>query len=134
MKYKFNGKEIRIPDEVIDNYVDTLDLSIDEAIQLFLEEEGYIKNEEVEKLTKQAKDNRITATIHEARAEAPKKREVERKADPTKEGVIQLLAEALKGTADNIQITNIGKIIEFELGGDKYKIDLIRRRQPKGGK
>lgn len=116
MKYKLNEKEINIPDDVIDNYVDTLELSIDEAIQMFLEEEGYLENQEVERLTKQAKDNRITATIHKAKADKPKaKKEIERKADPVKEDIIQILAKSLEGTATNINITNIGKIIEFKV-------------------
>ena len=77
MKYILKGKEINIPDEELDNLVDKLELSIEEAVQVWLEDEGYEVNEEVEALTQKAKDNKITATIHGARADAPKaKREV----------------------------------------------------------
>lgn len=135
MKYKFENKTINIPDEVIDNYVDTLEISIDEAIQMYLEEEGYAVNEEVEELTKKAKDNRITATIHEAKSEEPKaKREVVRKENPLKENIIQVLAAAVAGIegASNIKVTNVGKLIEFNCGGESFKLDLVQRRKKKG--
>ena len=40
MKYILKGKEINIPDEELDNLVDKLDLTIEEAIQVWLEDEG----------------------------------------------------------------------------------------------
>ena len=132
MKYILNEKEINIPDDELDNLVDKLELTIEEAIQVWLEDEGYETNEEVEALTKKAKDNKITATIHGARAEAPKaKREVVRKENPTKEAIIQILAKALREEGIAAQITNIGKIIEFETDGKRFKLDLIQRRDKK---
>ena len=132
MKYVLNEKEINIPDDELDNLVDKLELTIEEAIQVWLEDEGYETNEEVEALTKKAKDNKITATIHGARAEAPKaKREVVRKENPTKEAIIQILAKALREEGIAAQITNIGKIIEFETDGKRFKLDLIQRRDKK---
>lgn len=133
MIYNLKGKQIDIPDEDIDNLVDTLELSIDEAIQTWLNDEGYLENEEVAALTQKAKDNRITATIHEAKAEGRKKREIVRKENPTKEALIEVLKDTLLSLdgATNIQVVNIGKIIEFEYGGNRYKLDLIQRRQEK---
>ena len=132
MKYILKGKEINIPDEELDILVDKLELSIEEAVQVWLEDEGYEVNEEVEALTQKAKDNKITATIHGARADAPKaKREVVRKENPTKEAIIQILAKALEAEGIAAQVTNIGKIIEFETDGKKFKLDLIQRRDGK---
>lgn len=132
MKYILKGKEINIPDEELDILVDKLELSIEEAVQVWLEDEGYEVNEEVEALTQKAKDNKITATIHGARADAPKaKREVVRKENPTKEAIIQILAKALEAEGIAANITNVGKIIEFETDGKKFKLDLIQRREGK---
>ena len=132
MKYVLKGKEINIPDEELDNLVDKLDLTMEEAIQVWLEDEGYEVNEEVEALTQKAKDNKITATIHGARAEASKaKREVVRKENPTKEAIIQILAKALEAEGIAAQVTNVGKIIEFETDGKRFKLDLIQRREGK---
>ena len=132
MKYILKGKEINIPDEELDNLVDKLELSIEEAVQVWLEDEGYKVNEEVEALTQKAKDNKITATIHGAKADAPKaKREVVRKENPTKEAIIQILAKALEAEGIAANITNVGKIIEFETDGKRFKLDLIQRRDGK---
>lgn len=132
MKYTINKKEINIPDDELDNLIDKLDLTMEEAIQVWLEDEGYEVNEEVEALTKKAKDNKITATIHGARAEEPKaKREYVRKENPTKEAIIQILARALEKEGIAANVTNIGKIIEFETDGKKFKLDLIQRRECK---
>ena len=80
-----NGKKIRIPDEEIKANM-RLGISEAEAIQLWLEDEGYEENEEQNELDKKAKDNRITATIHQARAETTKERKkVERKPDQIKD-------------------------------------------------
>lgn len=132
MKYILKGKEINIPDEELDNLVDKLELSIEEAVQVWLEDEGYEVNEEVEALTQKAKDNKITATIHGAKADTPKaKREVVRKENPTKEAIIQILAKALEAEGIAAQVTNVGKIIEFETDGKRFKLDLIQRRDGK---
>ena len=55
MKYKLeNGKEITIPDKEIDKLVNGLDLSIEEAIQTYLEDNEYEINEQVEEMTQKA--------------------------------------------------------------------------------
>ncbi|MGN0992942.1 MAG: hypothetical protein ACI4PE_03385 [Bacilli bacterium] len=133
MKYKFENKIIEIPDEEIDRLVDTLEISMQEAIDTWLADNDYIKNEQEERLTKKAKENRITATIHEAKAEdKPRaKREVTRKENPTKERIIAAVAQMLTNLdgVEHLKITNIGKLIEFECDGNKYKLDLIQRRK-----
>ena len=50
MVYEFKGKKIKIPDEDIKNYMKTLDLTEEEAIETWLDDEGYTENEEVEAL------------------------------------------------------------------------------------
>lgn len=132
-----DGKVVRIPMEEINKQMRLLKLSKDEAIQMYLEDEGYIENEEQEALERKAKENRITATIHQARAEVKQKTQRERvkKDDPTKEGIIKAIAEMLPSVnAENIEIVNAGKLITFSVGADKYKLDLIRQRPPKEGK
>lgn len=131
------GKVVRIPMEEIQKQMRLLKLTKDEAIQMYLEDEGYIENAEQEALERKAKENRITATIHQARAEVKQKTQRERvkKDDPTKEGIIKAIAEMLPSVnAENIEIVNAGKLITFTIGTDKYKLDLIRQRPPKEGK
>lgn len=134
MIYKYGEKKIRIPDDILQISMAQLGLTQEEAIQMYLEDEGIIENAEQEALEEKAKKNRITATIHQARAESAKKSQKERvrKADPTKEGVIAELAECLRTMgAEDVQIINIGKLITFKMGEDIYKLDLIRQRPKK---
>lgn len=128
-----DGKVVRIPQTEIDRNMKTLRLTRDEAITLYLEDEGYLVNEEQEELERKAKENRITATIHQAKAYTPKtQRERVKKDDPTKEGIIKAIAEMLPDlNATDISIVNAGKLITFKIGADTYKIDLIRQRPPK---
>ena len=132
-----NGKVVNVPMEEVNKSMRLLRLSKDEAIQMWLEDEGYMENEEQEALERKAKENRITATIHQAKAEYKEKTQRERvkKDDPTKEGIIKAVAEMLPSlNAENIEIVNAGKLITFTIGADRYKLDLIRQRPPKEGK
>ena len=141
MKFNLNdydrdmeNKIINIPDEELNTLMKTLDIDKNEAIEIWLTDEGYVNNEEQDALDKKAKDNRITATIHQAKSEIPReKRKVERKEDPDKENLIAWLAQFLEGTVsvENLKITNIGKLIEFSYLGNDYKLDLVKRRKPK---
>lgn len=56
----------------------------------------------------------------------------ERKADTTKEGVIQQIFDFLteNGYAD-VEILNKSKLISFKIGEDVYELDLKRKRKPK---
>lgn len=128
------GRNIKIPDSEINKFMANHGISKDEAVQMWLEDEGYLENEEQEALCKKAKENRITATIHEASAKDPKKktqRERVKKEDPTKEMIIAEIAKMLPQFAENVKIENAGKLITFSIGADNFKIDLIRTRNKK---
>ena len=127
-----NGKKVKIPQDNLDRLMKGLQVDQESAIEIYLEDEGYLENEEQIALDKKAKENRITATIHQAsKGEKRERKKVERKADETKESLIKALAETLESLVDNVQVVNIGKIIEFDLKGEHYKLDLIRQRKPK---
>jgi hypothetical protein len=132
--YELNDNEfIKIPKEEIDRIMKLPDVKTeDDACWIWCEDNGKIINEEQMELDKKAKANRITATIHQARAEPKARKKVERKADEIKDNLIEQLAEYL-GTIgfENVAITKIGKLIEFDLKGEHYKLDLIRQRKPK---
>ena len=86
MKYKLeNGKEINIDENVLLKSMSAFGISREEAIQLYLEDNDYEENEEVEELTKKAKDNKITATIHQAKGKEGRRKEGERKRERRKE-------------------------------------------------
>ena len=129
MTYNLNNKNIYIPDAEIDKSMKILKISREAAIKLWLEDEGYLENAVVEELTKKAKINKIS---HEARTDKPRKTVTrERKPDEEKENLIKIIAEALKNEGLVVEITNKSKIIEFNVNGNHYKIDLIKQRPPK---
>lgn len=129
MNYNLNGKTIRIPDAEISKSMKLLKISQDEAVQMWLEDEGYLENEIVEELTAKAKENKIN---HEARTDKPRKSvKRERKPDEEKENLIKILAECLESHGFETKIANKSKLIEFNIGENHYKLDLIKQRQPK---
>ena len=132
MTYNLNGKNIRIPDAEIDKNSRLLGITREEAIQMYLEDEGYVKNEQteyVEELTKKAKEAKIS---HDAKSEKPRKQtKRERKPDEEKENLIEILANALVAEGFETKVTNKSKIIEFNVGDNHYKLDLIKQRPPK---
>lgn len=123
---------VKIPREEIERTMKGLGCSEDDACWIWCEDNGKVDNYEQNELDKKAKESRITATIHQARAETTKERKKsERKPDETKESLIAGLAEYLAEIVENVKVVNIGKLIEFDLKGEHYKLDLIRQRKPK---
>lgn len=134
MAYNLNGKNIRIPDKEIDKNAAILGITRDEAIQMYLEDEGYLTNEYVEELTAKAKAAKIS---HDAKSEKPRKnagKPRERKPDEEKEYLIKLIEDALNNEGIAATAINKSKLIQFELNGNHYKVDLIRQRPPKEDK
>jgi hypothetical protein len=133
MNIELNGKKIAIPDEEIKKNMKILKITEAEAIQMYLEDEGYEVNEEVEALTKKAKDSGIMHTIHEAKAEhktrQPRAKVI--KEYPDKELLVNIIAGALGSSVQNLQITNKAKLIEFTYNGNQFKLDLVQKRPPK---
>lgn len=134
INYELNdGEFVKIPKEEIDRIMKLPDVKTeDDACWIWCEDNGKVINEEQEELDKKAKASRITATIHQAKAETPRERKkVERKADQTKDGLVNDLAEYLKDLVENVTITKVGKLIEFDIKDEHFKLDLIRQRKPK---
>lgn len=133
MTTEVNGKSVHIPDAEIKNSMAMLDLTREEAIQMWLEDNGYAVNETVEILTAKAKENKVSRGAKNEKALAKSSSKArERKPDLEKEEIIAALSEFLteKGYTF-VEITNKSKIIEFNIGENHYKLDLIRQRAQK---
>jgi len=133
MKYQLNDKKtINIPDAEIKKSMEILDLTKEEAIQMYLEDEGYIKNEEVEKLTKKAKENKadkivVRSKVENTKAERPPKE------NPVKEQLIKDIYNFLKenGELEPVTITNKTKTIDFYVNGKYFSLNLTEHRPKK---
>ena len=121
--------------EKIDELVEKFGMSIAEAKDLIAYDKAVDKGQPTEyDLTKEQEKQALKmANVKEHKKPMVlnlQKRE--RKADTTKEGVIQALYDFLveNGYAD-VEITNKSKLIAFSIAGENYELNLIRKRKPK---
>jgi hypothetical protein len=133
MRYNFNGKMINIPDDEIAKAMKNLDLSKEEAIEMWLEDEGYLDNAEQIALCQVAKDNRITQVIHGTHEKPRKKSEKPKtvKISPEKLLLFIQIQEMLEENYENVEILKENKLISVETNGKILKIDLIEQRKAK---
>ena len=133
IKYEFNGKKLNIPKAEIEKSMKVLGLSKDDAIQMWLEDEGYLENEEQENLCKLAKENKITATIHQASGKAEKKQSKPRtvKISDEKKTLFAEILSNLEYDYENVEVLKENKLIQVKIGEKTFKIDLIEQRSPK---
>ena len=133
--YELGKRKIRIPDEDINKYMNNHVLTQDEAIQLWLEDEGYLENEEQEILETKAKENRITATIHEAGDKVKRKRSTPRtvKVSDEKQQLFNEITETLEVSGLEFEILKENKLIQVKIGEKVFKIDVIEQRTKKNG-
>ena len=133
IKYNFNGKTLNIPKAEIEKSMKVLDLSFEDAIQMWLEDNEYLENEEQNQLCEVAKVNKITQNIHGAR-EKGKKTSKKPKTVKVSTEKIELFNEILQNLTENYQnvkILNQNKLIQVEINGKFFKIDLIEQRPKK---
>ena len=128
MTYNLNGKVIRIPDADIEKSMKLLKLSHDEAVQMWLEDEGYLENEVVEELTAKAKANKVG---HDAKTDKPRKKtEKVRKVDEEKKYLLNLLISAINAENCVDTVKNEAEF-SFTFGENSYSVKLIKHRPPK---
>ena len=119
----------------IDELVDLLGCSMVEAQQIIEDDKKIDKGERVAfDLSKEDEKKALKlANVKEHKKPAVYKFEKrERKADTTKEGVIEQISNFLQENGyENVEITNKSKLIAFKIGEDNYEFNLIRKRKPK---
>ena len=133
-----NGKKVKIPDEEIEKSMKALDLTKEEAIEMWLEDEGYLDNEEQNELTKKVNESGILHSIHKAGDKTTRKKsdkpKVVKVSDEKKELFseiwqnIEIFAQDLGG---NAKIEKENKLIIVQIGEKTFKIDLIEQRPKK---
>lgn len=137
MRYNFNGKSINIPDAELEKSMKILGLTKEESIEMWLEDEGYLDNEEQAELEQKAKDNKITATIHGASGtkEKAKSKPKTVKVSDEKQRLFKELSSAIKeycaDEGGKCEILKENKLIQVEISGKVFKIDLIEQRPKK---
>ena len=119
----------------IDELVDLLGCSMVEAQQIIEDDKKIDKGERVAfDLSKEDEKKALKlANVKEHKKPAVYKFDKrERKADTTKEGVIQAIYDFLNENGyENVTILNKSKLIGFRIGEDDYEFNLIRKRKKK---
>lgn len=135
MKYtSANGKTINIPDAEIEKIAKGLDISIGEAVQVWLEDAEIELNEEQEELDKKAKAVKVSTgaeTKRGRKAGTPRTVHV----SDVKKDVFAFVKIALEGYCLNhngiCTVLNENKLITVEIDGKTIKIDLIEQKKKK---
>ena len=131
MRYTFKGKEIIIPPEYIARTRKSLGCGLQEAIDLYLSDAGFVEDPTVRELTDKAKG------VRERTSSTKPRKAPTRKPDEFKRTVIKELDDFVRehmladGVIDDVSVTNIERVIQFTKGDDVYEITLSRKRKPK---
>lgn len=129
MTYNYNSKDYIVPDAEVDKLVDALDISMAEACELWLADNGDIENEEQEQANKKAE---TAPRRYEQSARPRKKTQKERKVDKDKAEILRLIQKAFDDHPD-IEITGQKTETELYLEYDdvKYTVKLTKHRPKK---
>lgn len=125
-----SGKRIKIDDTILKNLMSVLEVTRDEAIQIYLEDEGILDNEEQNSLDEQAKG---VANVNDADRKKPKRKKPnisdEKKA--LFNTILTNLTRCEGIEPENIKIVSENKKIEVNFNNLSFSIDIIQHRPPK---
>lgn len=131
MLYNFGGKQIRIPDDEIAVAMKNLGLSEPEAIQMWLEDEGFLDNEEQQELCEKAKENKVRVQGEGLKERKPREKPKTVKVSDEKAQLFNEIVENLKENNRNFEISKQNKLILVKINEKVFKIDLIEQRTKK---
>ena len=128
-----NGKKYFMEVAKVDSLQKQLKISEFEAIEMWLEDNGYLVNEEQNALDMKAKGNKVKLATNTEKPKAKTQKERVAKSNPDKEYIVGVVAEFLEEIVgkDNVNIENKAKLITFNYKGEDYKLDLIQKRKSK---
>ena len=114
-----NDKKVKVATSWVEKTIKLLETDLEDVLLMWLEDEGYLVNEEQEELVKQAKANgvKIKADTDKPKKKTPKERVA--KPQPEKEYIVGIIAEFLEDITD---ISN---------KNEDYKLDLVQKRKKK---
>ncbi len=130
MKYEFNGKILTIPDEELKNSMKALEISKEEAIQMWLDDNDYTTNEVVEELSEKAKKN---IKRYEQSDKKRKTSTRERKVDDEKKAFLTGFRIFAEGKGGIVTSTKNEAEFSFTYGENSYTVKLVKHRNKNAG-
>ena len=133
MKYTLkNGKSVNIPDNEIKKNMQLLELTHEEAIQMWLEDNDYEVNEEQEELDAKAKKVKIQHGASAIDKQNKEKKDRMVKVSDEKQALFSEILSNLEDVYPNsVEIVKENKLLTVKIGGKTFKIDIIEQRPPK---
>lgn len=129
------GKKFNIPDDYLSKQMQNLGVSKMEAVQLWLEDNGVEKNEELETLDQEAKKTKIQHGAGDKKRTGTTR---ERKPNLEKQNIIAALASILAEdnfsdglTIGDIKIVKPEREISFQIKKNSYSLTLTCHRKGK---
>ena len=130
-----NGKVVTIPDEEIKQSKDALGISTKEAVEMWLDDNGFTVNEEQAELDEKAKEVKVNfVDAREVKAKKERKPVVKKVSDEKKvlfESIVANLDRCELVERENVTVLNENKLIQVKINGKVFKIDLVEQRPPK---
>lgn len=121
------------PRAEIENFMKNLDITEQEAIDLWLEDNGYKEEcEEVKELTAKAKANKTDKIVVQSKVNKAKS-ERKPKENPLKSSIIQYIYKILAQNPSllALNIENPTKTIDFIAEGKHFSLNLVEHRPKK---
>lgn len=129
------GKKFNIPDDYLSKQMQNLGVSKMEAVQLWLEDNGVERNEELESLDEKAKKTKIQHGAGDKKRTSATR---ERKPNLEKQNIIAALASILAedNFSDGLTIENVKTVkpereISFHIKENSYSLTLTCHRKGK---
>lgn len=132
MKYTLkNGRSVVISDKDVEKLMKTLSISKEDAIDLWLDDNGYQINEIAKELDEKASKVHIDREIVQKTSKKERKKPEIKVSDEKKELFSEILSDLEDVYKENVKILKENKLIEVKIGDKTFKIDVIQIRQPK---
>ena len=128
MTYNFNGKNLTIPDKDLENLMKTLELTKEEAIETWLDDNDYTTNEVVEELTAKAKKE---IKRYEKSDKVRKAVTKERKVDEEKKAFLDGFRIFAEGKGGIVTAMKNEAEFSFNFNGNEYTVKLVKHRPKK---
>ena len=134
LKYQLkNGKTVNIPDKELEKSMKALELTKEEAIQMWLEDNDYEVNEEQEELDSKAKKVKIqhgASAVDKSQPKEKKERVV--KVSDEKQALFgEIYQHLTKVYGENVEIVKENKLLTVKIAQKTFKIDIIEQRPKK---
>ena len=131
MKYTVNGKTVNIPNEELEKSMKALELTKEEAIQLWLEDNGFEGNEEQNSLDEKAKKVKVNHGAGDSGKSKTAKPRTVVVSDEKKELFSEIFSNLADVYGENAKIEKENKLIIVKVADRTFKIDIIEKRKPK---